>query len=64
RGVALGEGLRFLARHFFACVGHGATLTVLFAVPFLGSFVLPIAVVGGTLLVARAPGSAAAAPLR
>ena len=64
RGVRLGAGLKFLFRHFFACAGFGATLAILFAIPFISCFFLPLAVVGGTLLVARAPGSAALTPLR
>lgn len=59
RGIKLSEGTGFLWRHLFACVGFGGTVTLLYTIPFLGSFVLPIAVVGGTLLVARAPGNPA-----
>ncbi len=57
RGIGLKQGARFLVRHVFACAGFGAVLSVLFAIPFFSSFVLPIAVVGGTLLAGRAPGS-------
>ncbi len=57
RSIGLREGAKFLWRHIYACTGFGATFTFLFAIPFLSSFVLPIAVVGGTLLVARAPGT-------
>ncbi len=35
-----------------------------FAFPFLSSFILPLAVVGGTLLAARAPGSSHITPLK
>jgi uncharacterized protein involved in cysteine biosynthesis len=56
RGLGLGAGARFIVRHFYACAGFGATLSVLFAIPFVASLSLPLAVVGGTLLVARAPG--------
>jgi CysZ protein len=53
-----GEGLRasvgFLGRHLFATLGFGATIGFLFAIPILSSFALPLAVVGGTLLYARA----------
>lgn len=55
RGVKLGEGAGFLFRHLFACCGFGFSTSLLFAIPFVGSFALPLAVVGGTLLVARAP---------
>ncbi|MGE0614544.1 MAG: EI24 domain-containing protein [Bacteriovoracia bacterium] len=57
RGQSLRQGLYFLWRHFYACVGFGAAMTLLFAIPLAASFFLPVAVVGGTLLVARAPGS-------
>ena len=57
RSIGLREGAKFLWHHIYACTGFGAIFTFLFAIPFLSSFVLPIAVVGGTLLVARAPGT-------
>jgi uncharacterized protein involved in cysteine biosynthesis len=56
RGIGLGGGLLFLWRHAYACAGFGATISFLFAIPFLGSFALPVAVVGGTLLASRCPG--------
>ncbi len=54
RGYSLLQGLGFLRRHFFASVGFGSAFAFLFAIPFLNAFVLPLAVVGGTLLVAKA----------
>jgi CysZ protein len=54
RGEGLGESFRFLFRHLFATSGFGVALGFLFAVPVLSSFALPLAVVGGTLLYARA----------
>jgi len=54
RQERLGRGLRFLLRHAWACTGFGAAITVLYAIPFVSSVALPVAVVGGTLLVARA----------
>ncbi len=57
RSIGLREGAKFLWHHIYACTGFGAILSFLFAIPFLSCFVLPIAVVGGTLLVARAPGT-------
>lgn len=54
RGQGMGDGLRFLRQHLFACLGFGACLSVLFAVPIVSSLCFPLAVVGGTLLVARA----------
>ena len=64
RGLGIADGLRFLWRHSWSCTGFGATLSFLFALPFLSSFALPLAVVGGTLLAARAPGGRDLAPLR
>lgn len=54
RGEAFGFSLRFLFRHAFASLGFGAAIGILFAIPFLSAFALPLAVVGGTLLYARA----------
>jgi uncharacterized protein involved in cysteine biosynthesis len=56
RHVRLAAGARFLLHHAWACTGFGAAVSGLFAIPFVSSFALPLAVVGGTLLVARAPG--------
>jgi uncharacterized protein involved in cysteine biosynthesis len=53
RGLGIGDGLKFLAVHPFACLGFGATLTLLFSIPLVSSLCFPLAVVGGTLLVAR-----------
>lgn len=64
RGVRLRQGVAFLWRHLFACVGFGASLTFLFALPVISSVALPLAVVGGTLLVARAPGDHDQPPLK
>ncbi len=56
RHITLRAGLWFLVTHFWACFGFGATMSLLFAIPLISSFALPVAVVAGTLLVARAPG--------
>ena len=64
RNIGLRQGVKFLWHHIFACAGFGAILSFFFAIPFLSSLVLPIAVVGGTLLVARAPGSTQLAALK
>ncbi len=64
RSIGLREGAKFLWHHIYACTGFGAILSFLFAIPFLSCFVLPIAVVGGTLLAARAPGSSQLSPLK
>jgi CysZ protein len=54
RGQTIGYALNFLSRHFFSCFGFGAAILFLFSIPFLSIFSLPLAVVGGTLLVGRA----------
>jgi CysZ protein len=54
RRERLGAGMHFLIRHAWSCAGFGAAITFLYAIPFVSSFALPLAVVGGTLLVARA----------
>lgn len=57
RGQGFGEGLGFVGRHALACLGFGAAIATLFSIPVIGVLALPVAVVGGTLLVARAPGT-------
>jgi len=64
RSIGIRQGAKFLWHHIYACTGYGAIFSFLFAVPFLSSFVLPLAVVGGTLLAARAPGSSQLSPLK
>ncbi len=56
RGQGIRAGLWFLWKHSYACLGFGAALSVLFAIPIVSSLSIPLAVVGGTLLVARANG--------
>ena len=56
RRERLGRGFAFLLRHVWACSGFGASVSLLYAIPVVSSFTLPLAVVGGTLLVARAQG--------
>lgn len=53
RGEGLRSSVRFLSRHAFSTFGFGAALGLLFAIPYVASFTLPLAVVGGTLLYAR-----------
>ncbi len=53
RGQGVREGALFIVRNFFACVGFGASVSLLFAIPILSSLSLPLAVVGGTLLFAK-----------
>jgi uncharacterized protein involved in cysteine biosynthesis len=54
RGLGVREGILFLKKHFFACLGFGSVTALLFSIPLVSCFVLPLAVVGGTLLFARA----------
>ncbi len=54
RGEGILAAVRFLWEHPFSSFGFGASLGFLFAIPILSSFALPLAVVGGTLLYARA----------
>ena len=53
RGETLEQGLKFLWKHFFACFGFGFSISLIFSLPILASFALPLAVVGGTILYAR-----------
>lgn len=57
RGEGFGVSVRFLMRHFFASLGFGSAVGILFAIPILSAFAFPLAVVGGTLLYARAAAS-------
>ncbi|MBI4924542.1 MAG: EI24 domain-containing protein [Bdellovibrio sp.] len=54
RSEDLKHSLKFLWKHLYACLGFGVSFSVLFAIPLLSSLALPLAVVGGTLLYARA----------
>lgn len=64
RGIGIREGMQFLWRYFFSCLGFGASISILFSLPLISIFALPLAVIGGTLLVARAPGSDSLPSLR
>lgn len=57
RRMGVGESMRFILRYPFASVGFGSVISVLFAVPLFSVLILPVAVVGGTLLFARASDS-------
>lgn len=50
RGWSFGEKLALIRREPAACLGFGLASTVVLLVPLLNVFVLPVAVVGGTLL--------------
>lgn len=58
RGLKLRQSFDFLWNHFYASLGFGMSISFLFSIPFLSVLALPIAVVGGTLLYARAQESA------
>ncbi len=64
RGLGVRAGLFFLWRHFFSCLGFGLVFSFLFSIPLISSFSLPLAVVSGTLLVGRAPGTSQLWPLK
>ncbi len=64
RGVGFFEGIKFLVTHIFACSGFGMSIAFLFMIPILSSLALPLAVVGGTLLVGRAQGKQGVMKLR
>jgi CysZ protein len=50
RGASFGEVWRFIGAHKGAALGLGGATALLMAVPGLGLFVAPVAVVAGTLL--------------
>lgn len=54
RGLGMVDGLRFLLRRKWASLGFGAVLTMLLSIPVISILALPLGVVGGTLLFARA----------
>jgi uncharacterized protein involved in cysteine biosynthesis len=58
RGEDLRVSARFLREHLFATFGFGAAIGTLFSIPVVSAFALPLAVVGGTLLFARAQAGA------
>ncbi len=64
RNIGVRQGAKFLWTHLYACAGFGATISFLYAMPFVSIIALPTAVVGGTLLVARAPGDPSLPPLK
>lgn len=49
-GVHFDDMRSFLARQPLAVTGFGATVALLMAVPVVNCFVMPAAVIGGTLL--------------
>jgi uncharacterized protein involved in cysteine biosynthesis len=53
RSIRLGQGLRYLLRYPFACCGFGLTLSFLFSLPIVAGVILPLAVIGGTVLYHR-----------
>lgn len=57
RGENLGAGVAFVKAHLGASFGLGLVCSLLAAFPFISYLMPPLAVVGGTLLYARAVGS-------
>lgn len=53
RGLHFRESIVFLKHNFAASLGFGFILFILYSIPFLSSFILPLAVVGGTVLYAE-----------
>ena len=64
RGQGVSDGVTFLTTYPYACLGFGVIFSCLFSVPVVSAFCQPLAVVGGTLLFARAKGSKTLLPLR
>jgi len=54
RGEGLAEGIRYLWQHKYSSLGFGFVTSALYAIPLISVFMLPLAVIGGTLLVAKA----------
>lgn len=53
RSYGIRKSLGFLSRNAAACFGFGLMCSLLFLIPFVSCFMLPLAVVGGTLLFAK-----------
>lgn len=53
RNQGVQEGIRFLWKYFFACLGMGISITFLFSIPLVSCLILPLAVVSGTLLYSK-----------
>lgn len=56
RGISMQQGFGFMWAHLWTVTGFGLVLTGLLALPFISILFIPCAVVGGTLLFARAEG--------
>ena len=53
RSETIARSLLFLYHRFYAAIGFGLALNFLLALPVVGGLVIPLAVVGGTLLYAK-----------
>lgn len=53
RGQGITAGFSFIRNHFGACLGFGTSTGLLLMIPIFSCFMIPIAVVGGTLLYAN-----------
>lgn len=60
RGQTAKAGFEYLKAHPYSCLGFGMVTAFLFSVPFLAFLVIPVSVVGGTLLYAASPETNAA----
>jgi len=50
RFLSLSQKVEYIKTHFTVLVGYGSSLFLLFMIPFIQLFIIPIAVVSGTLL--------------
>jgi CysZ protein len=62
RGHGLIESLKWILLHPASCMSFGAVLTLLFSIPLISVFAIPVAVVGGTLLFAQTQNPTNAVP--
>jgi CysZ protein len=53
RGHGLRKSLGFITKNLASCFGFGLSYGFLFSIPVFSAFVIPLAVVGGTLLFGR-----------
>jgi len=50
REHGLSESLQWIRNHFWLSLGFGITTLLLFSIPLVDFFALPVSVVGGTIL--------------
>lgn len=54
RKEGIRDGFQFIWNHIYSCMGFGIVTGFLLSIPIVSSFILPLSVVGGTILYARA----------